>query len=106
MSALGIDDLHKIRTLTVVAMNRARHDAEALAGHDFLAAVHVDGFRAQPRLGAVATRAMDRVDELAALHDRVGIVLDAELVASDPDGTNYPAAHARVRERAVADETF
>lgn len=102
VSALDIYDLHKLKTLAVVAMNHARKDAEALAGADFLAALRVDGCRAQPQLGEQAKRGLERVDALAALADRVGIVLDAEMVAADPDGKNYPAAHARVRERAAA----
>ncbi len=99
MSALSIDDLHALRTIVVVAMNGRRAEAWAEAGADFLGALRVDGNRAQPQLGEVARRALARVDEIAALYDRLGAVLDAELVAADPDRTRYPAAHARARDR-------
>lgn len=99
--AFTIDELRAIKTVAVVAMNQAYRDAATKAGEDFLSALRVDGERAQPQLGEVARRALNRAQDLRRLHDRIGVELDDTLVASDPDPDHplYPAATARVRER-------
>lgn len=98
-AALSIDDLVTLKTLAVREMNAARKHAEAAAGEDFLRALDVDSFRAQPSLGETARHRIDVWRERAALVDRISVALDDALIADDPDGTKYPAAHARVRER-------
>ena len=97
--SLSVDDLRKLDTLATKAKNEARREAEAAAGADFLRALSIDGFRAQPRVSRATQAKLDRAAGLCALSDRVGAALDDQLVAADPGGTLYPAARERVRER-------
>lgn len=83
-------------------MNGALEALETRAGADFLRALDIDGFRAQPQLGAAARSVLDDAERLGALAVRVGEEIDARLVATDPDGMSYPAARERVRERQAA----
>jgi hypothetical protein len=110
VSPLSIDDLHALKSLAVQAMNRQRRAAEAIAGEDFLRALRIDGYRAQPQLGEQGRRSLAKVDEFRGLHERVGVLLDETLVAADPDRKLYPAAHERTTERlrlaAPAEATF
>lgn len=105
MAALSISDLTKLKSLAIQAMNAERKHAEAAAGADFVQVLASDIQPPdcwRPRLSDTARTRLEFSRECAALADRVGIVLDEALVAADGDGTNYPAAHARVRDRAAA----
>ncbi len=102
---LSIDDLVTLKTLAVRSMNEERKRAEAAAGEDFVQVLGRDIEPPacwRPKLSATAQARLDVSRARAALADRVGVVLDDALVAADPDGTEYPAAHARVAERARA----